>query len=108
MQVGVTDMTNRITPEGTASETEHSHADHSDDSHSHDALSHTHGDHSHAHTLESPATGAVQKKAEHSHAPHRHLSSILKIIEAAPLSDAVKARSVREATERQRRGHEGP
>ncbi len=29
------------------------------------------------------------------HAPHRHLSSILKIIAAAPLSDAVKARSSR-------------
>jgi uncharacterized protein (TIGR00299 family) protein len=31
----------------------------------------------------------------HSHAPHRHLSSILKIIAAAPLSDSVKARSSR-------------
>jgi uncharacterized protein (TIGR00299 family) protein len=31
----------------------------------------------------------------HAHAPHRHLSSILKIIAAAPLSDAVKARATR-------------
>jgi uncharacterized protein (TIGR00299 family) protein len=31
----------------------------------------------------------------HSHAPHRHLSSILKIIAAAPLSESVKARSSR-------------
>src|SRR5271169_3891041 len=47
--------------------------------------SHTHSHE--AHTHETPAA--------HSHAPHRHLSSILKIIEAAPLSDAVKARSSR-------------
>jgi uncharacterized protein (TIGR00299 family) protein len=31
----------------------------------------------------------------HSHPPHRHLSSILKIIAAAPLSESVKARSSR-------------
>jgi uncharacterized protein (TIGR00299 family) protein len=31
----------------------------------------------------------------HSHAPHRHLSSILKIINAAPLSDYVKASATR-------------
>ncbi len=31
----------------------------------------------------------------HAHAPHRHLSSILKIIAAAPLSDAVKTRATR-------------
>ncbi len=31
----------------------------------------------------------------HSHAPHRHLSAILKIIGSAPLSDAVRERSVR-------------
>jgi pyridinium-3,5-bisthiocarboxylic acid mononucleotide nickel chelatase len=37
---------------------------------------HSHGDH--------PA---------HSHAPHRHLSTILKIINAAPLSESVKARA---------------
>ena len=32
---------------------------------------------------------------KHAHAPHRHLSSILKIIAAAPLSESVKARSSR-------------
>ena len=42
-----------------------------------------------------PTRMPVQKRVEHSHAPHRHLSSILKIIEAAPLSGAVKARAVR-------------
>ncbi len=72
-----------ITPEGTADTAGHSHDDHGHD-HSHEHS------HSHAHTHE-PA----HKHAEHSHAPHRHLSSILKIIQAAPLSDAVKARASR-------------
>jgi uncharacterized protein (TIGR00299 family) protein len=67
-----------ITPEGSAKEAEHSHAEHS-----------------HAHSHESPAAEPAHKHAEHSHAPHRHLSSILKIIQAAPLSDAVKSRSAR-------------
>ena len=31
----------------------------------------------------------------HAHAPHRHLSAILKIIDAAPLTESVKARSKR-------------
>jgi uncharacterized protein (TIGR00299 family) protein len=31
----------------------------------------------------------------HTHAPHRHLSAILKIINAAPLSETVKARAIR-------------
>jgi uncharacterized protein (TIGR00299 family) protein len=44
--------------------------------HAHEAA-HSHGDH--------PA---------HTHAPHRHLSSILKIIHAAPLSETVKARAI--------------
>jgi uncharacterized protein (TIGR00299 family) protein len=77
-----------ITPEGTAPEAEHSHPEHTPEAH-------THGEHSHTHTHESPAAEPAHKKAEHSHAPHRHLSSILKIIQAAPLSDAVKTRSTR-------------
>lgn len=77
-----------ITPEGAASEAENSHADKT-----HEAHSHSHGEHSHTHTHNAPAAEPAHKKAEHSHAPHRHLSSILKIIQAAPLSDAVKARS---------------
>jgi len=82
-----------ITPEGTAPEAEHSHSEHTSESHTHEA--HSHGEHSHTHTHESPTAELAHKKAEHSHAPHRHLSSILKIIQAAPLSDAVKARSTR-------------
>jgi uncharacterized protein (DUF111 family) len=31
----------------------------------------------------------------HTHAPHRHLSAILAIIRSAPLSESVKARSIR-------------
>jgi uncharacterized protein (TIGR00299 family) protein len=77
-----------ITPEGTAPEAEHSHPEHTPEAHAH-------GEHSHTHTHESPAAEPAHKKAEHSHAPHRHLSSILKIIQAAPLSGAVKARSTR-------------
>jgi uncharacterized protein (TIGR00299 family) protein len=84
-----------ITPEGAAPEAEHSRADHNDQGHSHEAHSHAHGEHSHTHTHESSSAEPAQKKSEHSHAPHRHLSSILKIIQAAPLSDAVKARSTR-------------
>ena len=35
-----------------------------------------------------------QPASEHSHAPHRHLSAILKIIRAAQLADAVQERSI--------------
>jgi pyridinium-3,5-bisthiocarboxylic acid mononucleotide nickel chelatase len=59
-----------ITPDGPAEQP-----------HDHDGHEHEHSHHEHA------------AEPAHSHAPHRHLSSILKIIEAAPLSDAVKARS---------------
>jgi uncharacterized protein (TIGR00299 family) protein len=45
--------------------------------HAHDAA-HSHGD-----------------NATHSHAPHRHLSAILRIINAAPLTEGVKARAIR-------------
>lgn len=69
-----------ITPESAAnSHEEDSHT------HSHDAHSHTHSHEGHTH--EAPVV--------HSHAPHRHLSAILKIIHSAPLSEAVKGRSVR-------------
>jgi hypothetical protein len=34
------------------------------------------------------------ERQAHTHAPHRHLSAILKIIRSAPLSDSVKERSV--------------
>jgi uncharacterized protein (DUF111 family) len=70
-----------ITPDRPADETagardEHSHGEHGAHAHAHEP--HTH-----------------EAAAAHSHAPHRHLSAILKIIQAAPLSDAVKTRSTR-------------
>jgi uncharacterized protein (TIGR00299 family) protein len=68
----------------------HSHEDHAAETHSHGEHSHSHSREAHMHE---PA--AAQEKATHSHAPHRHLSAILKIIEAAPLSEAVKERSCR-------------
>jgi uncharacterized protein (TIGR00299 family) protein len=45
--------------------------------------------------LTSDPTPDTQHPTPHTHPPHRHLSSILKIIAAAPLSDSVKARSSR-------------
>jgi pyridinium-3,5-bisthiocarboxylic acid mononucleotide nickel chelatase len=68
----------------------HSHEDPAGETHSHGEHSHSHSHE--AHTHEAPA---AQEKPTHSHAPHRHLSAILKIIEAAPLSEAVKERSCR-------------
>jgi hypothetical protein len=73
-----------ITADHPPHEPDHSHP-HSEPEHSHEA--HSHGDHAH----ESHAP--VHKK--HTHAPHRHLSSILAIIRSAPLTERVKARSIR-------------
>ena len=86
-----------ITPEGhaeTAAHRDHEHGDGHSHEHSHGESEQaererSHGSHSHSHAE------PVQKRVEHSHAPHRHLSAILKIIEAAPLSGAVKARAAR-------------
>jgi hypothetical protein len=57
----------------------HSHEHKHDHSHTHDHAEHGHDAHAHKHT----------------HAEHRHLASILKIIRAAELSDAVKERACR-------------
>jgi pyridinium-3,5-bisthiocarboxylic acid mononucleotide nickel chelatase len=46
------------------------------------ASTHSHSHHDHPHET-------------HTHAPHRHLSAILNILAAAPLSESVKARSTR-------------
>ena len=59
-----------ITPDTLAVEPEHSHQDHP-----------KHKQHEH-------------EPHSHTHAPHRSLSAILKIIQSAPLSDRVKARSM--------------
>ena len=74
----------------------HTHADghnHGHEPHSHE---HTHDGHTHTHAHSHEAQAHSHGSGEpHTHAPHRHLSTILKIIAAAPLSDAVKARSSR-------------
>ncbi len=44
---------------------------------------------------EHPHAHQAHPHAAHAHTPHRHLSSILDLIRAAPLSDVVKARSMR-------------
>ena len=46
-------------------------------------------------TPEAAAAEHVHAGHAHAHPPHRHLSSILKIIQAAPLSEGVKQRSSR-------------
>jgi len=69
-----------VTPDHAAHE---SHHPHSEAEHSHEA--HAHAEHSHE-----PHT-----RPSHAHTPHRHLSSILAIIRSAPLSEPVKARSIR-------------
>jgi uncharacterized protein (TIGR00299 family) protein len=85
-----------ITPDGPAETTVHSaggrsHHDHGHGhGHNHD---HAHSHEAHTHSHESPEP--AHKHTEHSHAPHRHLSTILEIIERAPLSSAVKIRAKR-------------
>jgi uncharacterized protein (TIGR00299 family) protein len=67
---------------------EHTHADGHTHSHAHE---HEHADHDHAeHGHDEHAHKAVP-----AHAPHRHLASILQIIRAAELTDAVKERACR-------------
>jgi uncharacterized protein (TIGR00299 family) protein len=63
-----------FTPDTPAAEAESAHD-------SHAAHAHQHSTHTHPH--------------EHSHAPHRSLSAIIEIICSAPLTDAVKQRSIR-------------
>jgi len=59
----------------------------SENAHSHE---HGHGHHDHAHPHEHE-----QHPIAHSHEPHRSLSAIIAIIQAAPLSGSVKQRSIR-------------
>lgn len=75
-----------ITPETAAKTAGNSHPHEHEHAHEH---SHSHESHRHSHAE------PVHKHAGHNHGPHRHLSSILKIIEAAPVSAAAKARAAR-------------
>jgi hypothetical protein len=56
---------------------------------------HPHEPHSHEAHAHEPDSSEARIHTPHTHAPHRHLSSILAIIRAAPLSESVKARSMR-------------
>jgi pyridinium-3,5-bisthiocarboxylic acid mononucleotide nickel chelatase len=72
---------------------EHSHSHergHHADEHSHQH-GHSHEPHAHEHTHSHTHEGAHH----HEHAPHRSLSTILGIIQAAPLKDTVKRRASR-------------
>jgi len=69
-----------ITPEQHAHEPAHSHGDHEVNEAGAPSL---------------PQPLAARVGSAHTHAPHRHLSAILKIINAAPLSETVKARAIR-------------
>jgi pyridinium-3,5-bisthiocarboxylic acid mononucleotide nickel chelatase len=77
-------------------ETEHSHDhEHSHEHHYHEhehGHEHTHEHHPHEHGHDH---GAHEHGREHDHAPHRSLSAILAIIEAAPLAERVKHRAMR-------------
>ncbi len=78
----------------------HAHEDHPHPhDHSHEHHSHTHEAHSHEHhTHESESAHhdhAHGHSHESDHPSHRSLSTILAIIQAAPLSDGVKRRSTR-------------
>ncbi len=76
-------------PIAHAHDHEHTHGDHG---HTHDAHEH----HAHEHAEQKKETDHGPEHAhEHAHAPHRSLSTILSIIEAAPLKDSVKRRSSR-------------
>jgi len=95
MRGGLTATKVDVLTEEQAAAVEPGHGDHQ---HPHEP--HTHEPHSHeghSHAAPSHEAQVPHSHGEHtdSHAPHRHLSTILKIIAAAPLSDAVKERASR-------------
>jgi uncharacterized protein (TIGR00299 family) protein len=85
-----------VTEESREQAQEHAH------SHEHYEHSHEHADHDHDHSLDHGHEHGGEHKHthehgahEHEHAAHRSLSAILAIIEAAPLAERVKQRSMR-------------
>ena len=77
-----------VTAEGAEDPHEHSHK------HPHEPHGHDHHDHEHeAH--EGHAADVKHAQHSHEHAPHRSLSTILGIIQAAPIKDSVKQRASR-------------
>jgi pyridinium-3,5-bisthiocarboxylic acid mononucleotide nickel chelatase len=76
---------------------EHGH-DHKHDhghEHAHNDHEHTHEHDAHEHHAHEPHEHSHEHGHEHGHAAHRSLSTILAIIEAAPLKDTVKQRAIR-------------
>jgi uncharacterized protein (TIGR00299 family) protein len=63
--------------------------------HPHSNEAQTHEEHAKPHDEPSHSHDAPAPEAVHTHAPHRHLSTILEIIRNAPLSEVVKAHSMR-------------
>ncbi len=89
-----------LTPETAAGEHEHHHEEPAAHSHDHEhSHKHDHEHEHHTHEAHHEAHSHQEHKHSHSephtHAEHRSLSSILAIIRAAPLSDAVKQRARR-------------
>jgi uncharacterized protein (TIGR00299 family) protein len=89
-------------PQTGSAQAAHSHTEHTHSHHDHPHADHHHANHddTHGHTHERPmheaeASSSSHSHAGHSHAEHRSLSAILAIINAAPLTEAVKARSIR-------------
>jgi len=86
---------------------DHAHSDHEHHEHTHEHHGHSHGHDHDAHTHEvhehpvhehhahEPHEHSHGHGHEHGHAGHRSLSTILGIIEAAPLKDSVKQRATR-------------
>jgi uncharacterized protein (TIGR00299 family) protein len=66
-----------------------------DQTHTHSETGHSHESHTHAEHAHEPHSHDVQAHPARTHAPHRSLAAILAIIRSAPLSDSVKARSIR-------------
>ena len=82
---------------------DHAHGDaghvHAHDHHEHSLVhSHEHDpghDHAHEHTHADGTVHSHPHSHEHTHQPHRSLSTILGIIDHAPIADSVKARATR-------------
>jgi pyridinium-3,5-bisthiocarboxylic acid mononucleotide nickel chelatase len=73
----------------------HVHNDHEHHEHTHEHHGHNHEHDAHEHHAHEPHEHSHEHGHEHGHATHRSLSTILEIIEAAPLKDSVKQRATR-------------
>ena len=89
---GPRDQGTKVT--GAEHEHGHEHHDHEHDGHAHEG--HERHGHGHAHDAHEGHTHEMEHAHQsQEHAPHRSLSTILSIIQAAPIKDSVKQRSAR-------------